>query len=58
MCCFVYPDDEISYFFGGSFILETILVIIPIYQTTPETILLKIPIYQTTQTKSTHMKQY
>jgi hypothetical protein len=20
MCCFVYPDDEISYFFGGSFI--------------------------------------
>ena len=36
---------------------ETILVI-PIYQTTPETILVIIPIYQTTQTKPTHMKQY
>ena len=37
---------------------ETILVIIPIYQTTPETILEIIPIYQTTQTKPTHLKQY
>jgi hypothetical protein len=38
--------------------VETILVIIPIYQTIPETILEIIPIYQTTQTKPKHLKQY